>query len=86
MNEQKKQSLLTQIDPYRQALIAMHGVEHFGVTSKEAGILLNDLSDAFHKGVADAVMRLHKHYYKKSKMPQCLFQIMEEVYGEGGWF
>lgn len=64
----------------------MYGVEHFGITSKEAGILLTDLSDAFRKGVADAVMRLHKHYYKKNKMPQHLCQVMKDVYGEGGWF
>ncbi len=79
-------SLLDKIDPYKQALKAMHGVEKFGVTSKGAGILLTDLSDAFRKGVADAVLRLHQRYYKKEKMPPCLFEIMKEVYGEDGWF
>ena len=82
----QEQSLLTQIDPYKQAFKAMYGVENFGVTSKGAGILLSDLSDAFRKGVADAVMRLHKRYYKENKMPPNLFEVMEEVYGEGGWF
>lgn len=85
MREQE-QSLLVKVNPYRQALKAMGGVQNFGITSKVASILLSDLSDAFEKGVADAVMRLHQHYYKKGKMPQHLFEIMKEVYGEGGWF
>ena len=64
----------------------MHEVEGFGIISGEATELLTDLSDAFEKGVADAVSRLHKHYYKKNKMPQHLFQVMKEVYDAEGWF
>ncbi len=82
----REQSLLAEIDPYKQALKALHGVEPFGIVSGEATKLLTDLSDAFRKGVADAVRRLHQQYYRKNKMPQHLFTVMKDVYGEGGWF
>ena len=82
----RENSLLAQIDPYKQALRAMYGVEHFGIVSKEATCLLNDLSGAFRKGVADAVVRLHRQYHEKGAMPQRLSDVMKEVYGEGGWF
>ncbi|KKL98736.1 hypothetical protein LCGC14_1821370 [marine sediment metagenome] len=83
MNEER---LLDEIDPYYQALKGLNSIEAFGKTSNEAHGLLQDLRDAYRKGIADAVVRLHQHYYKKNKMPMHLFEIMQEVYGEGGWF
>ncbi len=83
----RENSLLNKIDPYYQARVALDSVEEFGCVSTIAYKVLDDLSEAFRKGVADAVRRLHKHYHNK-KMPLSLnaFQIMKDVYGEDGWF
>jgi len=86
MMDKRESSLLHRIDPYRQASQAMYSIEGFGIVSSQATRILNDLSDAFREGVADAVSRLHQHYYKKEKMPANLFEIMRDVYGEKGWF
>lgn len=82
----RENSLLAKVDPYKQALEAMNKVEGFGVLSDVATDVLSNLSDAFRKGVADAVMRMHKCYYGNRKMSAHLFQVMKDVYGEDGWF